>query len=323
MTAEEMASRTGLAVEKIHEDYGLHEKPIGGPNESALDHALKAGQALLEDIDPKSVDLVIYASGSMEDHPLWWGVYKLHELLGLEHARFLELRQGCIGSLHALEAAKNYMLANPKLNRAIVIGAEGYHWSEAFADYSNPDNEPMYIFADGAAAALLETDRHAPLPNALGEFVFMVDSSHYADVSIPAGGAKLPTSAETVAAKQHALQLSPKDPKELRRFGLRYITNYLEVIKQSMAASGKEGAPDFVVSNQLKLPLMRILLTKLGLTMDHTAYTMPKWGHVGTADIILSLGEALNEGKLKPGQTATIVSSGVSFSWGAATLEIL
>jgi 3-oxoacyl-[acyl-carrier-protein] synthase-3 len=225
--------------------------------------------------------------------------------------------------LHALEAAKNYMLANPKLNRAIVIGAEGYHWSDVFADYSNPNNEPMYIFADGAAAALLETDRQAPLPNALGEFVYLVDSSHYADVSIPAGGVKLPTSAETVAAGQHALALTPKDPRELRRFGLRYITNYMDVIKQSLAASGHEGAPDFVISNQLKLPLMRILLTKLGLTMDHTAYTMPKWGHVGAADIILSLGEALAEGKLKPGDRAAIVSSGVSFSWGATTLEML
>jgi 3-oxoacyl-[acyl-carrier-protein] synthase-3 len=323
MSAEEMARRTGLTVEKIHEDYGLLEKPVGGPNESALDHALKAGQALLEGIDPKSVDLLIYASGSMEDHPLWWGVYKLHEKLGLEHARFLEVRMGCIGSLHALEAAKNYMVANPKINRAIVIGAEGYHWSEAFADYSNPDNEPMFIFADGAAAALLETDRHAPLSNALGEFVYMVDSSHHEDVWIRAGGVKMPTTAETVAGGQHALQVPAKDPKDLRRFGIRYIANYLEVIKKSMAESGHEGSPDFVVSNQLKLPLMRILLTKLGLTMEHTAYTMPKWGHVGAADIILSLGEAMNAGSLKPGQKAAIVSSGVSFSWGATTLEML
>jgi 3-oxoacyl-[acyl-carrier-protein] synthase-3 len=323
MSAEEMARRTGLGVEKIHDDYGLHEKPVGGPNESALDHALKAGQALLEGVDPASIDLLIYASGSMEDHPLWWGVYKLHEMLGLQHARFMELRYGCIGSLHALEAAKNYMVANPKINRAIVIGAEGYHFSAAFADYENPANEPMYIFADGAAAALLESDRVAELPNALGEFAFMVDSSHYADVSIPAGGAKLPTTAETVAANQHALQLPSKDPKELRRFGLRYISNYLAVIKDSLQASGHEGPPDFVISNQLKLPLMRILLTKLGLTMDQTAYTMPKWGHVGTADILLSLGEAMAAGKLQRGQTVAIVSSGISFSWGAATLEVL
>jgi 3-oxoacyl-[acyl-carrier-protein] synthase-3 len=323
MSATEMARRTGLTVDKIHDDYGLHEKPIGGPGESALDHALKAGRALLEGIDPESIDLIIYASGSMEDHPLWWGIYKLHEVLGLKHARIMEMRYGCIGSLHALEAAKNYLIANPKLNRAIVIGAEGYHFSEAFADYANPDNEPMYIFADGAAAALLETDRVAELPNALGEFAYLVDSSHHADVSIPAGGAKMPTTAETVAQGLHALQLPQKDPKELRRFGLRYITNYLTVINQALGASGHEGAPDFIVSNQLKLPLMRILLTKLGMTMEQTAYTMPKWGHVGTADILLSLGEAMQSGALKPGQTVAIVSSGISFSWGAATLHVL
>jgi 3-oxoacyl-[acyl-carrier-protein] synthase-3 len=163
----------------------------------------------------------------------------------------------------------------------------------------------------------------ATLPNALGEFTFLVDSSLHGDVPIPAGGAKLPTTAETVAQGLHALQYPSKDPRELKRFGIRYIQNYLAVIRQSLEASGRGAAPDFVISNQLKLPLMRILLTKLGLGMEQTAYTMPKWGHVGTADIILVLGEAMREGRLKPGQAAAIVSSGVSFSWGAATLEIL
>ncbi|MNS58184.1 3-oxoacyl-[acyl-carrier-protein] synthase 3 [compost metagenome] len=59
------------------------------------------------------------------------------------------------------------------------------------------------------------------------------------------------------------------------------------------------------------------------MTMEQTAYTMPRWGHVGTADILLSLGEAMQSGTLKPGQTVAIVSSGISFSWGAATLHIL
>jgi 3-oxoacyl-[acyl-carrier-protein] synthase-3 len=338
MSAEELARRTGLSVEKIHADMGLHEKPVGNPGDSALDFAVEAGRALIAGdssgnsairfavplgIDPASIDLLIYASGSMTDHPLWWGVYKLHERLGLRNARLLELQYGCIGSLHALEAAKNYMVANPRINRAVVIGAEGFHFSEHVGDYTNPHNEPMFILADGAAAALLESDRVATLPNALGEFAFMVDSSHHAAFTIPAGGAKQPTTPETVAAGLHRVQLPVQDPQALRRFGLRYIANYLTVIDQAMQASGHAGKPDFVISNQLKLPLMRILLAKLGLDMAQTAYTMPKWGHVGAADILLSLGEAMRDGQLKSGQTAAIVSSGTGFSWGAATLEVL
>jgi 3-oxoacyl-[acyl-carrier-protein] synthase-3 len=251
----------------------------------------------------------------MPDYPLWWGIYKLHELLGLQHARFLELHYGCIGSLHALEAAKSYMLANPKIKRAMVIGAEGYHFDEAFADYAYADNEPMYIFADGAAAALLERSTETDLPNYLGSFTFMVDSSKSHEVPIPGGGAKSYTHGD------RALRLPAQDPRELKRFGIRYIQNYLKVIQEAMAADERQG-PDFLISSQLKLPLARILLTKLGLTLEDTAYTMPKWGHVGTADILLALGEAMEHGQLKPGSTAAIVSSGVSFSWGAATLII-
>ncbi|MFP5503611.1 MAG: 3-oxoacyl-[acyl-carrier-protein] synthase III C-terminal domain-containing protein [Candidatus Sericytochromatia bacterium] len=322
MTAEELSARTGMPVEAIHEELGMREKRIGAPGESALDHALKAGQAIMEGLDPASIDMLIYTSGSLPDHLLAWEVYKLHETLGLQHARLLEVREGCIGSLHALEAAKNYMLADPSLNRVLVIAAEGYHFSETFADYGNPANEPMYFFADGAAAALLETDRTAVLQNALGPFRYMVDSSHHADVPIPAGGAKRFTSAETVALGEHGLQLPVKDPGHLRRFGIRYIQNYLAVIKQVMAAHGGE-QPAFLISNQLKAPLLRILLSKLGLTIDQTVYTMPEWGHVGVADILLGVHEATREGRLRPGSTAVIVSSGVSFSWGACALEIL
>ncbi|MDB5096155.1 MAG: Beta-ketoacyl-acyl-carrier-protein synthase [Cyanobacteria bacterium RYN_339] len=315
MTAADMARRTGLDEAKIRDEIGMLEKPIGAPGESALDHALKAGQALLEGLDPKSIDLLIYASGSMPDHPLWWGIYKLHELLGLHHARFLELHYGCIGSLHALEAAKSYMLANPAIKRAIVIGAEGYHFDEAFADYAYADNEPMYIFADGAAAALLERSSEVELPNYLGSFKFLVDSSKHAEAAVPGGGAK------DYQAADRALRLPAQDARELKRFGIRYIQNYLSVTREAIALDGREG-PDFLISSQLKLPLARILLAKLGLTMQETAYTMPKWGHVGTADILLALGEAMEQGQLKPGSTAAIVSSGVSFSWGAATLII-
>jgi 3-oxoacyl-[acyl-carrier-protein] synthase-3 len=313
MTAAEMARRTGLTEAKILEDLGLHEKPVGAPGESALDHALAAGRKLLEGLDPRSIDLLIYASGSMPDYPLWWGIYKLHELLGLQHARFLELHYGCIGSLHALEVAKNYMIADPRIKRVVVIGAEGYHFDERFADYGYADNEPMYIFADGAAAALLESG--PDLPNHLGSFSFLVDSSRSEEFPIPGGGAK------SYFEGDRALRLPGHDARELKRFGIRYIQNYLKVIEQALAADGLE-RPDFVISSQLKLPLARILMTKLGLTMQETAYTMPKWGHVGTADIILAMGEAMAHGQLRPGSTAVIVSSGVSFSWGAATLLI-
>lgn len=321
MTAAELSRLTGKPERDIVEDYGMREKRVSEPGESALDHALKAGAALLEGVDPESIDMVLYASSSLADYPLWAEVYKLHETLKLKHARMLELRFGCISSLHALEAAKNYMENDPRLNRALVIGAESFHFDMAFSNYANPNNEPTWIFADGGAAVLLETDRVASLSNALGPFTYRVDSSHFEEVPIPAGGVKRYTSAETVAENAHWLQLPPKDPKGLRRFGIRYVNNYLAVIEEAFGFAGWDGPPELILSNQLKHPLMRILLEKLGTGFERTIYTMPEWGHVGAADILLGLGLALEQGRLSPGTRAAIVSSGLGFSWGAAALE--
>jgi 3-oxoacyl-[acyl-carrier-protein] synthase-3 len=320
MTALEIAELSGLSLERIRKETGMHAKPIGYPGETALDHALAAGKALLQDLDPATIDLLVYASASLADFPLWGGVYKLHHALGLSHARFLELNYGCVGSLHALELVRNYVAADPRINRAVVIGAEGYHFDDTLTDYANPANEPMYFFSDGAAAALLESERVAPLSNHLGRFAYRVDPERHAETPVPAGGAKAYTSSRTVSQNLHALQLPKLDVSTMRRFGVRYIRNYLAVIEESLAASERPSKPDFLICSQLKLPLLQILLDKLGLDKESTIYTMPYWGHMGTADILLSLGEALDQHKLKPGMTAAIVSSGVGFSWGAGSL---
>lgn len=322
MTAQDVADRTGLERERVETELGIREKRIGAPGETALDFAIAAGRKLLEGLDPASIDLLIFASSSMPDYPLHWDVYSLHEHLGLKDARVLELRYGCISSLHALEAARNYLLTNPKLNRALIVGAEGYHFDAAFADYGHPGNEPMFIFGDGAAAALVETERVARLPNVLHEFAFAVDSSAHDEILVPAGGARRFTSAETVAQGLNAIRATPPDPQRMKRFGVRYVQRYAQVVRDALAASGFE-RPDFLLPNQLKPGLMRLVLTKLGLTPAQVCVTMGDYGHVGTADILFALETAIAEGRLASGTVAAIASSGIGFSWGAAALEIL
>ncbi|HEY9721364.1 MAG TPA: 3-oxoacyl-[acyl-carrier-protein] synthase III C-terminal domain-containing protein [Oscillatoriaceae cyanobacterium] len=323
MTSADIAARTGMEQARVESELGIREKRIGAPGESALDFAVSAGRKLLEGIDPASIDMVIYATSSMPDYPLHWGVYSVHELLGLQNARTLELRYGCISSLHALEVARSYLRANPRLNRAVVIGAEGYHFDAAFADYGHPGNEPMFIFGDGAAAALVETDRVAELTNVLHEFTFAVDSAGLGEILVPAGGAKRFTSAETVAAGLNASRATPPDPQHMKRFGVRYVQRYAHVVREALAASGFSDKPSFLLPNQLKPGLMRLVLTKLGLTADQTCVTMGEYGHVGTADILFALETALAANRLAPGDVAAIVSSGIGFSWGAAALEML
>ena len=318
MAAAELAALIGTTEARVREEFGIHTKAVGQPGESALDHALGAARAVMADEDPAAIGLLVYTSSSPPDHLFWTGAYKLHDKLGLKHARVMELNVGCIGGLYALEAARDALVADPRLKRALVVAAEGFHFDPTYPNYGHAANEPMYILADGAAAVVLASDREGPLQNRLGVFARRVDASLHVDHPVPAGGAKRPTTVETAAAGEQFLTMQARDQRSLHRFGLLYVAHYLEVLREALGPGNK---PDWLVSNQLKLPLMKILVGRLGLPFERAVYTMPKLGHVGTADVLLGLENVL--GRMAPGETAGIVASGVGFAWGATTLTRL
>lgn len=321
MTCEEAGAGYGLSGAQVLEDTGMAEKAIGEPGQSALDFGLEAAKKLMQGVDPSGIDLVIFASASLPDHPCWWAPYRIHHELGLKDARLHEMRMGCLGSLHALEVAKSMIQATPGLNRVLLVTGEAWHFDAAFKEacYSTPGNEPWMIFGDGGAAVLLESSEVATLSNHLGAFSFRVDAEHHGVVPIRTGGSKNYVGPEQVAQGLHFLHTQPQTPEELKRFGLRYLTQMRATVREALERAGGTTKPDFLVPSQLKKPLMRLLSAKLGIPLERVTQTMLTCGHVGTCDILMGMGMALDGHFMQPGETATIVSSGVSFGWGAAT----
>lgn len=323
LTAEEMGRGFGWSAAKLLEETGMAEKAVGVPGQTASDHGLAAARQVMEGLDPASIGLLIYTSASLPDHPVWFAPYRLHHELGLVNARLHELRMGCLGSLHALEVAKAMLQTVPGLDRALIVAGEAWHFDQDFMEvaYRSPGNEPWLILGDGGAAILLETERSTTLTNHLGGFVHRVDAEHHGLVSLRTGGTANYVSQANLDAGLHHLHTPHQSPEELKRFGMRYLSQMRGCVRDAWSQAGWEGKPDLLVPSQLKTPLMRLLSAKLGVPMERITQTMLTCGHVGTCDLLFGIGLALDGQLLGPGTRAALISSGVSFGWAAATWE--
>ena len=62
------------------------------------------------------------------------------------------------------------------------------------------------------------------------------------------------------------------------------------------------------------------VLKELGIPEEKSIY-LHEYGHIGQMDQILSLELAEQEGKLKDGDIAVLVSAGIGYAWGAITVK--
>ena len=115
----------------------------------------------------------------------------LADQLGASDAAAYDLSAGCTGFMYALAQAYG-MLAGGLAQRALVVGGDVL---SKLMDWT--DRSTTVLFGDGAGAVVLE---RVGAGGFLG-FELGADGSGGPQLYLPAGGSRLPTSAETVARK--------------------------------------------------------------------------------------------------------------------------
>jgi 3-oxoacyl-[acyl-carrier-protein] synthase III len=82
------------------------------------------------------------------------------------------------------------------------------------------------------------------------------------------------------------------------------------------------GDVDFVIFTQVRRRTIEKVMAALGLPMERTHMVMDKWGYTGSACIPMALHDAIEEGKVKPGQLVVLVGSGVGYNQAGVALRV-
>ena len=316
MTAEEIAEKSGLPVDIVKMKMGITQKPIPGVADHTAAMGVWAAKEALRkgNIDPKSIDLIIYIGEEYKEYPLWTAAIKIQEEIGAYHAWGFDVAQRCGTTITAMKVAKGMMESDPAIETVLLAG--GYRNSD-FIDYTNERTRFMFNLGAGGAAMILK--RNHP-ENLILESEIVTDGSFSEDVVIPIGGTVTPLTPEDL--QNGFYRLDVLDPVGMKaRLEQKSIQNFLKVIRSSLGKSGySEDQIDYLAILHMKKSAHDFVLKELGLSDEKSIY-LHEFGHIGQIDQILSLELAEEEGRLTGGDVVVLVSAGIGYAWGAITVK--
>lgn len=299
--------------EWIVERTGIEERHWVEPGETGAGMAAKATRQALADagLEASDLDMIIYATLSPDHTFPGTGVFLQREL-GLKGIPCLDIRQQCTGFIYALSIADSFIRAG-QYRRILVVGAEIHSTG---LDKSTEGRDVTVLFGDGAGVAIVgvsDDPEHRIL------------SSHlYADGS----------EAEILWTEKPGSRYHPWVSKEDLDAGLHFpkmqgrkvfkhaVTRMPEAIMAGLDANRLSLQDiDMVIPHQANLRINEFMMQALKLPPEKMHNNIQKYGNTTAATIPLCMREAVELGKIKPGDLVCLVAFGAGLTWGSVFLR--
>lgn len=315
-TAAEIAVASGIPEEIVRDKMGIVAKRLASYEDQTSTMAVRAARTALEraGVDPEEIDLIIYSGSMHKDFYVWSAANRIQYLLGAKRAWAFEAVALCTTNVLALKLAHDLMTADTRLRTVLICGG---HRTGDLINLRDHTARFLFNLSDGGSAMVL---RRGYSSNQILSSSFITDGSLSEDVTIPAGGARLPTSPETLREGLHTFHVS--DTAHLKE-GLNGVSerNFVQVVREAVERSGRR--PEdiaFLAINHMKPSMHRHILELLGLREDQSLY-LSDYGHIGAPDQVLALELASAQGRLRDGDLVVAASAGLGFTWGATALR--
>jgi 3-oxoacyl-[acyl-carrier-protein] synthase III len=308
VTNADLEQRVDTSDAWIVDRTGIRERRVAAPDETTAGLAIEAGTAAIKHagIPPDAIDLLIVATTSPEQPVPHTGAF-VGEGLGLRCGSF-DLGAGCAGFVYMLVVGSS-LLATGDLDHVLIVGAE------VLSRLIDPDDRATSIlFGDGAAAAVLSRspdDGPGLLAWDLG-----CDGSAAGLLEIRAGGSRMPTTPETLAAREQYLKMQGQ---EVFRRAVRVVVESARTTLDRAGVSSSDVA--WFVPHQANIRIIDSAANRLGIAKERTIVNIDRYGNTSAASIPLALAEAADDGQLGEGDLVLLSGFGAGMTWGSALLR--
>lgn len=310
VTNDELSGVMDTSDEWIVQRTGIRERRWAAPDESTLAMATHASQAALADagITPQDVDLIVVGTITPE-HVLPSTACLLQAALGCRWIPAYDSSAACSGYVWAMIQATQFVL-NGMAHNVLVVGVEKL---TTITDLQ--DRATGVLFGDAAAAAVLRpaTDpQRGVLATRWG-----ADGERGRLIIVPAGGAKLPASATTVAERLHYMQMQGR---EVYKFA---VTQMQAIINETCDDAGvKVSDLALVVPHQSNLRIIESACERAGVPMEKVLVNIDRYGNTSAASVAVAFHEARVSGRYQPGDLVMLVAFGAGLTWGSFLMRM-
>ncbi len=310
LTNDDLAKIVDTSDEWIRARTGIRERRIvSDPSESTSTLATRAARAALEKagLSPTALDMIIVATSS-PDHLFPATACIVQDALGAVNAGAFDLSAACSGFVYGMAMAHG-LIVSGQADTVMVIGAEVL---SRLTDWS--DRNTCVLFGDGAGAIIMQASEQ---PGGFIASDLGADGSGASLLSLPAGGSRLPASEETVRNGQHYIKM---DGRAVFRFATRVMAESTRRVVEKAGLTLDDIA--LIIPHQANSRIIESSVIKqLKYPKEKVFVNLDRYGNTSTASIPIALVEAVEQGRIRPGDYVVLVGFGGGLTWAAALIQ--
>ncbi len=292
----------------IRERTGICERHIADSSMATSDMAIAAAKIALSQrgINPTDVGVIILCSVT-PDTMFPSTACIVQNALGAAGAWGFDLSAACSGFLYGLTVGSQ-LVACGAHKYVLVIGADTM---SRIIDYT--DRSTCILFGDGGGAFLIEPSQDVATEGGYIGHLNEIDGAGAPFLNMPAGGSRLPASAETVAKRLHYVK---QEGQQVFKYAVKKMADLSEAL---LAKHGVSPADvKLLIPHQANRRIITATAERLGMPLDRVIINLDKYGNTTAATIPLATHQAIEEGRLKKGDLVLFAAVGAGYTAGAS-----
>jgi 3-oxoacyl-[acyl-carrier-protein] synthase-3 len=299
---ERFGSTPGLEdfVDKMEVATGIRKRWYAPDDWVTSDLAVRAARQALERAgrQPQEVDLLIVGTDSPDYLTPATSVVVQHKL-GARRAGTFDIGCACASFPTGLATAAGWIATNPGIRTVLVVGVYMMH------KLADPADPMVFFYGDGAGAAVLEPAAEPGFVTAAAQ----ADGSFHAHWGIFAGGTFEPASHAAVEAGRTRVKMLERYPPEINHEGWPRLARRL-------AHEGGFALGDVAlfILTQVRKPSIELVAEELGVPVERMHTVMEEWGYTGSACPAMAFDDAVEKGRVRPGDLVVFIGSGVGYN---------
>ncbi len=293
--SEWIVQRTGI-LSRFHASENQSASDLAG--EAAERCLLKAGVSATE------LDLIIVATMT-PDHFTPSTSCILQARLGARCPAF-DMNAACSGFMYALVVASQFIKTGC-YQKILVVGAE-----KMSMVVDNQDPKTFPLFGDGAGAILITSDsRTGSAAGGLLGFKLASEGELGGTLIVPACGSRMPVSQEVLQRRDQFLKM---EGRTVFKWAVRVIPDVVQLLLDQSQLNLED--IDLFIFHQANRRIIDAAVETIGCSPDRVFVNLDRYGNTSAASIPISLHEAVEQGRIKPGSNVLLAGFGAGLTWG-------
>lgn len=310
LTNQDLEKMVETSDEWITSRTGMKERRIARDDEFTSHMGVEAAKLAIEDagVKPEEIDFILVATLT-PDFLFPSTACLIQKALGAKKASGVDVQAACAGFPYLLLMAKS-LIESGAYKNILIVAAEKL---SSITDYK--DRSTCILFGDGACACVISSEGKKGL--VIENVKLGADGEQAELIILPAGGSRLPASAETVASGQHYIKMAGN---EVFKHAVRRMEAACKECLDAMGVTEKEIS--WLIPHQANIRIIDAMAKRFEhLPPERIFITLQKYGNTSASSVGIALDELLKSAPLKKGELVLLTAFGAGLTWGAGVLR--